>query len=81
MSKNHFSTIFDIPAFSYFQSGNPYYGSHGTLSYRIIPEDEIRIQVWHSKLCGDLAEIEAETTYPMTEDGMREGVHWLEEQI
>ncbi len=72
------SEIYDIPQFAYFEFGNIFTGSYGTLSYKITPGDELLVQIWHGRLCSELAEIEEERHYPMEENGFRELLRWLE---
>jgi uncharacterized protein YozE (UPF0346 family) len=36
------------------------------------------VQIWHSRLCSDLAEMEEEQKFPMTKDGFHEMLRWLE---
>ncbi len=81
MRKNPTSEIFDIPQFSYFEFGNVFTGSRGSLSYKIMPGEQITVQIWHSKLCSDVAEIEEEQNFPMEESGFREALRWLESKI
>lgn len=69
MRKNPASEVYDIPQYTYFEFGNTFTGSYGKLSYKIIPGENFTVQIWHSHLCSELADIEEEQTYPMTEDG------------
>ena len=41
------STIFDIPKFFYFDSGNDYSGSHGDFAYKIKTGDVLNCKTWH----------------------------------
>ncbi len=78
MKQNPVSEVFDIPQFSFFAFGNRFTGSLGQLSYQIVPGEQITVQVWHSRLCSDLAQIEEEQSFPMEESGFREAIRWLE---
>ena len=78
MRKNPASEVYDIPQYTYFEFGNTFTGSYGKLSYKIIPGENFTVQIWHSRLCSELADIEEEQTYPMTEDGFHEMLRWLE---
>lgn len=78
MKQNPTSEIFDIPQFSYFEFGNPFTGSRGTLSFKITPGEQLTVQIWHSRLCSELAEIEEEKSFPMEEAGFRDALRWLE---
>ena len=53
-------------------------GSYGKLSYKITPGEDFTVQIWHSRLCSDLAEMEEEQKFPMTKDGFHEMLRWLE---
>ncbi len=81
MRKNPVSEIFDIPQYTYFSFGNVFTGSLGTLSYKIIPGEQLTVQIWHSRLCSELAEIEEEQQFPMDEAHFHELVRWLETKI
>ncbi len=81
MRANRVSEILDIPQFSYFQFGNDFTGSYDTLSYKITPGEQIKAQIWHSRLCSERAEIEEEQQYPMSEEGFRDLVCWLESKV
>lgn len=78
MKMHSVSEIFDIPQFSFFSYGNVFTGSRGKLSFKIIPGEEFTIQIWHSRLCSERAEIEEEQHYPMNEEGFQQMLRWLE---
>lgn len=78
MKQNSISKIFDIPQLSYFSFGNIFTGSRGNLSYKISPGDDIRVQIWHGRLCSDLAQIEEEKSFSMSEEGLQEAIRYLE---
>lgn len=81
MRKNPTSEILDIPQFAYFQFGNIFTGSYGNLSYKIIPSEKLIVQIWHGRLCSEMAEVEEERQYPMEESGFLESLRWLEQQV
>ncbi len=81
MRVSRLSEILDIPQFSYFQFGNDFTGSYGTLSYKIEPGEKLKVQIWHSRLCSELAEIEEEQLYPMDNEGLLSLVRWLETKV
>ena len=81
MRKNPVSQVFDIPQYTYFEFGNTFTGSLGSLSYKIVPGEQFTIQIWHGRLCSDLAEIEAERQYPMNEESFHTMLRWLEAQV
>ena len=74
------STIFDIPKFYYFQSGNSYSGSHGNFTYKIENNgDNLKCLTWHGRLCSMKAEIENEKEFEFTQEGFDSMIKWLEE--
>ena len=78
MRKDPASEVYDVPQYSYFEFGNNFTGSYGKLSYKITPGEDFTVQIWHSRLCSDLAEMEEEQKFPMTKDGFHEMLRWLE---
>ena len=70
MRKDPASEVYDVPQYSYFEFGK--------LSYKITPGEDFTVQIWHSRLCSDLAEMEEEQKFPMTKDGFHEMLRWLE---
>lgn len=81
MKQHAVSEIFDIPQFAYFEFGNPFTGSRGSLSFKITPRDQLTVQIWHSKLCSEKAEIEEQQEYPMNEEGFHALLRWLESKV
>ncbi|MCD8220182.1 MAG: hypothetical protein LUC50_07685 [Ruminococcus sp.] len=81
MKINSVSEIFDIPQLSYFSYGNVFTGSRGKLSFKITPGEEFTIQIWHSRLCSERADIEEERHYLMDESGFHEMLRWLESKV
>ena len=77
MRKDPASEVYDVPQYSYFEFGNNFTGSYGKLSYKITPGEDFTVQIWHSRLCSDLAEMEEEQKFPMTKDGFHEMLRWL----
>ncbi len=74
------SEIFDLRNFYFYQSGNSFTGSLGSFSYKIVPQKEtISAVTWHGMLCSELAEIENECEFPLTEDGFKQMIKWLED--
>ncbi|MGN1480552.1 hypothetical protein [Porcipelethomonas sp.] len=75
------SEIFDLRNFYFYKSGNIFTGSLKNFNYKIIPkDDELTVLVWHGLLCSDLADIEIEKKYPLTEEGFSEMIKWLEDE-
>lgn len=74
------SKIFDLRNFYFYQSGNTFTGSLNGFNYKIIPDsDKLKVLTWHGMLCSELAEIERENDFPMTQDGFDEMIKWLED--
>ena len=74
------SEIFDLRNFYFYQSGNSFTGSLGSFSYKIVPQKEtISAVTWHGMLCSELVEIENECEFPLTEDGFKQMIKWLED--
>lgn len=69
---------FDIPRLYYFQSKNVFTGSRKSLNFRIIPDGELKVSTWHGFVCSELAEMEEEASFPITEEGFAEMLLWLE---
>lgn len=76
--KTSVSTIFEIPEFYYFQSGNEYSGSKGDFSYKIKNKDSLKCLTWHGRLCSMKAVIENEREFDKTPEGFSEMIKWLE---
>lgn len=81
-----------IPTLHTFENNNIFTGSCGSLRFRIEPKvvmatpkevdlaaSSMRCELWHGEKCYELSEIEAERTYPMSEEGRAAMLAWLEE--
>ena len=81
-----------IPTLHTFANENVFTGSCGMLRFRITPtvvkatkhevnmeESSMHCEFWHGVLCYELSEMEAERTFPMSEEGRAEMKRWLEE--
>lgn len=81
-----------IPTLHTFENDNIFTGSCGNLRFRIAPQvvmatpkevdlaqSSMHCQLWHGEKCYELSEIEAERTYPMSEEGRADMKAWLEE--
>lgn len=73
------SSVFEIPKFYYFESGNNYSGSKGDFAYKIEIGERFRVITWHGRLCSDKAEIENEANFDFTQDGFDQMIKWLED--
>ena len=84
-----------LPTLHTFAMGNVFTGSFGLLRFKLTPQvvkeeggrevdmakSAIRAELWHGLYCYEKSEIEADRTFPMSEEG-REGLRtWLEEHI
>ena len=69
----------DIPALSYFLSGNPFVGScRKDFRYRIAyTDDKLCSCVWTEDVCFELAQPVNEETFPATPEGLSACVDWL----
>ena len=83
-----------IPTLHTFAMKNTFTGSCGALRFKIEPKVEmatpkevdfenssIFVQLWHGPFCYEKSEMEAEKTFPMTEDGRLALKAWLEENV
>lgn len=78
--ENYISKIFDLRNFYFYQSGNSFTGSLDSFSYKIIPDKEtLTAMIWHGMLCSDLAEIEQQKEFPLSQEGFNDMVKWLED--
>ena len=68
---------FDLPGFFYFQAMNVYTGSLCGMRFRIHEDERLHVAVWRSRLCFELAEMEAEADFDFTEDGYHAMLAWL----
>lgn len=72
----------EIPPLSYFESGNPFTGSHGqTFRFSVAnKENQFVASVWYEDICFDLAKDREEETFPLTEEGRASVKTWLLEK-
>lgn len=81
MTNTSASEIFDMRRFYYYQSGNIFTGSKGDFNFKIVPdtgEKKLTLMLWHGKLCSELAQMETEETFELTQEGFDEMVKFLE---
>lgn len=82
-----------VPTLHTFAMNNVFTGSLGPLRFRIKPEvvmatpkevdfaqSSIHAEAWHGLYCYEKSTMEAEKTFPMTEQGREDLIAWLEEQ-
>ena len=83
-----------LPTLHTFAMGNIFTGSSGALRFRIAPnvvklnakevdfeQSTIQAQLWHGQFCYEMSTVEAEKTFPMTQEGRAEMKSWLEANI
>lgn len=74
------SEIF-IPTMLFWENGNTWYGSLGNTRFYIAPQEEqLHVQLWRGPLTKELSQIEEETDFPLSEDGLAEMTAWLEKR-
>ncbi len=71
---------FDIPRIYYFESKNTFTGSRKDFNFKIVPDGELKVSVWHGFINSELAQIEQEASFPISEKGHAQMLVWLEEQ-
>lgn len=86
MTEHQPRNAFDIPKLFYFQAKNVHSGSRGNMRYRISPEnDSLLVAVWRKDLCYELVRdangIEAENSFPLSEDGFQAMLDWLSDEF
>ena len=82
-----------LPVLHHFVNGNVFTGSYGLLRFKITPQLELagkeviveqssmKAETWHGLLCYEKSDIEAEQTFPLTEEGRAAMDAWLNQQI
>ena len=83
-----------LPTLHWFAMKNQFTGSCGEFRFRAEPEvvmatpkevdfeqSSIRCEYWHGPFCYEMSEMEAERTFPMSEEGRMEMKQWLESNI
>ena len=83
-----------IPTLHSFAMKNPFTGSCGMFRFQIVPTVEMATakevdfekstmtaKYWHGLFCLEKSDIEAEKTFPMSEEGRSAMKAWLEENV
>ena len=83
-----------LPTLHWFAMTNLFTGSCGEFRFRVKPnvvmatakevdfdQSTITAEFWHGLYCYEKSEMEASSTFPMTEEGLLEMKHWLESNI
>lgn len=69
---------FDIPRLYYFESRNTFTGSRKDFNFKIVPDGALKVTTWHGFINSELAEMEAEAEFPLSQEGFAEMLVWLE---
>ena len=83
-----------LPTLHTFAMKNPFTGSCGMLRFKATPcvvmatakevdfeQSNIHCEFWHGLYCYEKSTVEAEKTFPMTEEGRLEMKAWLEQNV
>ena len=83
-----------LPVLHSFAMNNIFTGSMGLFRFRAKPnvvmatakevdfeQSTIHVEYWHGLYCYEKSEMEAEKTFPMTEEGLKQMRQWLESNI
>ncbi len=77
----------EIPTLLFWENGNSWYGSMGSLRFFIKPEaadggeeNQLSVQIWKGPLAMELSEITATAAFPLTEEGLTQTAAWLEKR-
>ena len=83
-----------LPTLHYFENNNRFSGSFGSLRFMLTPvvqmktpkevdleASTIRGQLWHGLYCLEKSEVEAEETFPMSQEGLAAMRQWLEDHL
>ena len=79
-----------LPVLHSFENNNVFTGSYGSLRFRVEPAitmktpkevdmeaSSMKCELWHGKLCYEKSEMEAEQTFPLSEEGKAAMYDWL----
>ena len=59
-----------VPVLHYFENGNPFAGSAGSLRFLLtVEQQQIRAQLWYGLLCYEKSEVRHEASFPLTPQG------------
>lgn len=83
-----------LPTLHWFAMTNPFSGSSGGFRFMVKPNvvmktpkevdfeaSSLHCEYWHGPYCYENSDMEAEATFPMTEEGREAMRTWLTEQI
>ena len=70
-----------IPTLSFWENGNSWYGSLGQARFFIQPQEgQLTLQLWKGPLTKEFSEILAETSFPLSPEGLDQLTAWLNQQ-
>ena len=83
-----------LPTLHTFAMNNIFTGSCGLFLFRAVPnvvmatpkevdfaQSSIHVEYWHGLYCYEKSQMEGEDTFPMSEDGRKAMLAWLESKI
>ena len=83
-----------VPTLHSFAMKNPFTGSCGLFRFRIVPKvtmktpkevdmeaSSISAEYWHGQFCYEKSQMEDAREFPMSEEGRREMIAWLQSNI
>ena len=83
-----------LPTLHTFAMKNLFTGSYGMLRFRVVPnvvmatpkevdfdQSSMDVEYWHGLYCYEKSEMEGKETFPMTEEGRKDMIRWLESKI
>ncbi len=83
-----------LPVLHSFENNNIFTGSFGALRFRVTPSitmktpkevdmeaSSMKCELWHGEYCYEKSQMEAEKTFPLSEQGRQDMQAWLEENI
>ena len=83
-----------LPTLHTFAMNNAFTGSCGLFRFRVVPnvvmatpkevdfeQSRIHAEYWHGLYCYEKSQMEGEETFPMSEEGRKQLLAWLESNI
>lgn len=83
-----------LPTLHTFAMNNAFTGSCGLFRFRVVPnvvmatpkevdfeQSSIHAEYWHGLYCYEKSQMEGEETFPMSEEGRKQLLAWLESNI
>lgn len=83
-----------LPTLHTFAMKNPFTGSYGKFRFRAVPkvvmatpkevdfeQSTIEVEFWHGLFCYEKSEMEGREVFPMSEEGRKAMLMWLESNI